>query len=137
MLGGSTQPIPPLWFLAETERNIYLWRNGKSIADHGDFSFWVDIPALISKRRGQLARADSQNPFTNPAWGISHCSDRLTDDERDYLDSLDELVGTILKHAEALSVASETVRSELTLGLIPRCPVVLPSKAVVREPVQE
>ena len=49
LLGSEGEPTTPLWFLAETERNIYLWRSGKSIDDQRDFSFWVDIPALRSE----------------------------------------------------------------------------------------
>ena len=128
LLGVDGQPATPLWFLAETERNIFLWRNGKSIADQADYSFWIDVPALISKRREQLLKAHSLNPFTNPGWGMALSDDKLAEQERDYLDSLEELVESILKHAEALSVASETIRQDLAAHMAPRCPVVLPSQ---------
>lgn len=127
MLGVSGQPSTPLWFLAETERNIFLWRNGKSLDDHTDYSFWVDVSALIAKRRDQLSKPRGLNPFTNPLWGVAPYDDKLADQERDYLDSLDDLVGSVLKHAEALSVASETIRSDIAQGSLPRLPVVLPS----------
>ncbi len=127
LLATEGQPATPLWFLAETERNIYLWRNGKSIDDQRDFSFWVDIPALIAKRREQLKRSQALNPFTNPLWGISQFDDKLTQQERDYLDSFEDLVASVLRHAEALSVASETIRSEIAKGIEPRLPIVLPA----------
>lgn len=129
MLSAGTISVSPLWFLAETERNIYLWRNGKSIDDQQDFSFWIDITALISKRREQLKRASVLNPFTNPLWGASQFDNKLVEQERDYLDSFEDLVHSILKHAEALSVASETIRSDLAKSIEPRLPVVLPSQA--------
>lgn len=125
---GVVRPSTPLWFLAETERNIFLWRNGRSIADQGDFSFWVDVPALISKRREQLSRAEEANPFTNPVWGAHQFDDKLADQEREYLDSVEELIATVLKHAEALSVASETIRSEICAGSLPRAPIILPAR---------
>ncbi len=128
MLTCGPQAVPPLWFLAETERNIYLWRNGKSIDDQQDFSFWVDISALICKRREQLKRAHVLNPFTNPLWGVSQFDDKMADQERDYLDSFEDLIQSVLKHAEALSVASETIRSDLARGVEPRLPIVLPSR---------
>jgi len=137
MLGVSGQPATPLWFLAETERNIFLWRNGKSLDDHGEFSFWVDVPALISKRRQQLSKptatsSPDHNPFTNPLWGQAPYDDKLADQERDYLDSLDDLVGSVLKHAEALSVASEQIRGDLVRSRADRLPVVLPSGLAAR-----
>lgn len=139
MLGVTGQPATPLWFLAETERNIFLWRNGKSLDDHAEFSFWVDVPALISKRREQLNKpagvsSTAHNPFTNPLWGLAPYDDKLAEQERDYLDSLDDLVGSILKHAEALSVASEQIRSDLAKSLASRPPVVIPSGAAAKAP---
>ena len=70
MLGISGQPTTPLWFLAETERNIFLWRSGKSLDDQRNYSFWINVPALIKKRRHQLKKPQGLNPFTNPLWGI-------------------------------------------------------------------
>jgi hypothetical protein len=70
MIGGGGEAVTPLWFLAETERNIFLWRQGKSLDDVEDYEFWVDIPSLITKRRVQLESPQGLNPFTNPNWGI-------------------------------------------------------------------
>ena len=132
MLGISGQPTTQLWFLAETERNIFLWRSGKSLDDQRNYSFWINVPALIKKRRYQLKKPQGLNPFTNPLWGIAAFEYKLVDQERDYLDSFEDLADSVLKHAEALSVASETIRSEVAPGSLQRPPVVLPSVLIAR-----
>jgi hypothetical protein len=126
MIGFKKGHITPLWFLAETERNIFLWRNGRSLDDHRDFTFWVNIPGLITKRRYQLDHPESGNPFINPLWGHAPLDETLLDDERDYLDTLEELSASIFRQAEALSLASEAVRQELEQNAPARAVVVLP-----------
>jgi hypothetical protein len=108
LLGAAGSLATPLWFIAETERNVFLWRNGKSIGDHRAYSFWIDIRELIGKRREQLSRARGFNPFVNmlPSSGG-------TEFELRYLDALEEIADTIFLHAEALSRASERVRQEI------------------------
>ena len=71
MLPSGTESGPgmafhPLWFVAETERNVFLWRQGCSLIQQDEFEFWIDIEALISKRLNQLDSADPENPFLNP-----------------------------------------------------------------------
>jgi len=129
LLGLKGENSTPLWFLAETERNIFLWRNGKSLDDQRDFSFWVDVPALIAKRREQLKKPVGFNPFINPLGGSLPMDPRSVDDEVEYLDTLEDLSGTVLRQAEALSHASESVRIELSDGVDGRTPVVLPTGA--------
>jgi hypothetical protein len=126
MIGPRAAHVTPLWFLAETERNIFLWRSGRSLDDHRDFTFWVHIPALLAKRRHQLEHPESSNPFINPLWGHAPLDESLLDNERDYLDTLEELSASIFRQAEALSLASEAVRQELEQNAPARSVVVLP-----------
>jgi hypothetical protein len=126
MLGDTCDTLTPVWFLAETERNIFLWRNGKSLDDQQDFDFWVDIKALMAKRRKQLENPRGLNPFVNPLWGTAPLDQRLINRERDYLDDLEELGSVVMPHAEALSHASRTVRRELEPESIDRTCVLLP-----------
>jgi hypothetical protein len=113
LLGSSDHPCTPFWFLAETERNVFLWRSGKGLDDQRDYSFWVNISGLLKKRRDQLRNPAGLNPFINPLWGSAPLHQGLIQNEFDYLDCLEELAATVFKHAEALSHASETIRSEL------------------------
>jgi hypothetical protein len=109
LLGPAGSLATPLWFIAETERNVFLWRNGKSIGDLRSYSFWIDIHKLIAKRRDQLGRTKGFNPFVNMlpnSGGIEF--------EIRYLDALEEIADTIFVHAEALSRASERTRMEIT-----------------------
>lgn len=129
LLGITADTATPLWFLAETERNVYLWRNGKSIDDHKQYSFWINIQALISKRREQLKRAKGFNPFINCLTSVTPKDPQAIAHERNYLDCIEELTETVFKHAEALSHASESVRLELIPEAHERLLVVLPIPA--------
>lgn len=102
-----------LWFLAETERNIFLWRNGLSISDAENFEFWVNVPALIHKRVRQLELADMENPFTNPLWGESSSGEQATGRERQYLDIFLEIYERSAKHAHAISSMTRMISREL------------------------
>lgn len=121
LLDAPSMQATPLWFIAETERNVFLWRDGKSIGDHSSYSFWIDIKALINKRRLHLSRSKGFNPFINlsPRSGGVDCEHR-------YLDAIEELSGTIFRHAEILSHASEKIREGLIPGLPTRNAIVLP-----------
>jgi hypothetical protein len=112
-LWSSGNPPTPLWFLAETERNIFLWRTNQSLDDARKYSFWIDLRGLISKRREQLSHPQDSNPFTNPLWGSGVMDTSLVDRERDYLDALEDLIPTAFKRAEMLSRASESLRVEI------------------------
>jgi hypothetical protein len=102
-----------LWFIAETERNVFLWRTSQSLDDARKYSFWVDIRGLISKRRDQLSRPQDSNPFTNPLWGSGALDPSLVERERDYLDALEDLIPNAFRRAETLSRASESLRLEI------------------------
>jgi hypothetical protein len=127
--GLLSPPAPasfnPLWFVAETERNVFLWQKGCSLIDQDQFEFWIDIPKLVQKRIRQLERQDGNNPFTNPLWGQAEQDSSLVECEREYLEQFDELLSQIEGHAHALSIVGSEVQRELH-GRRPR--VVLPSK---------
>lgn len=128
LLDEKPDLLNPLWFLAETERNVYLWRNGYSLDQQDEFEFWIDLPALIQKRLKQLESFDSENPFMNPLWGLSIADkDTVTREER-YLKSLFELIGQVKAHLEALSVAAAQVSREISPSAAEREIVVLPVK---------
>jgi hypothetical protein len=123
-LGMAQANATPLWFLAETERNIYLWRRGYSIADHESFSFWIDIHALITKRKRQLRRTKGSNPFI--AFG-SPSSETGTANESLYLKAFEELSSTIIHYAGAVSQASQEIIEQLNPAHPKQRIVVLPS----------
>lgn len=102
----------PLWFHAETERNIFLWRRGCSLIHLDEFSFWIDVPRLIAKRMEQLDTMGGDNPLLNPLWGEVEISDRARDREREYLKDLTSSIEDILHHAHALNYASLEVFDE-------------------------
>jgi len=128
LINDVYEVLSPLWFLAETERNVYLWRSGLSIQQVDEFEFWVDIPALIEKRMTQLRSYDSENPFMNPLWGLSIADEHTIEKEKKYLNSLFDLIGEIKEHLEALCVAASTVSRELDQAKDSRSVVVLPIK---------
>lgn len=121
LLGSYSTHVTPLWFLAETERNVFLWRSGKSIRDYHLFSFWIDLRALIHKRREQLSRSAGFNPFVQVSTSFGE-----TDAELRYLDLIEELTDTIFRHAETLSHASECIRTELAPTAPIRTRILLP-----------
>lgn len=126
LVGDPAQEATPLWFIAETERNVYLWRNGKSIDDRAQYTFWVDINALIAKRREHLRRNRGFNPFINSMAPPGADESHAIQAEHQYLDCLEDISGSIFKHAEALSHASESVRLELSPSSASRSTVTLP-----------
>lgn len=96
----------PVWYLAETERNIFLWKNGCSIIQLDEFEFWVDIPQLISKRLEQLNNFDKSNPLINPHWGLSTISEQDLEEEKNYLNNFLNLVSVVQDHLAAFCEAS-------------------------------
>jgi hypothetical protein len=117
----------PLWFVAETERNTFLWRQGFSLSDVERFEFWVDLPVLIEKRRKQLSGEFSNfelggNPF------IGSSSSEINNDSQ-YLEQLEHVVQEILGIAHALCLAASTARTELKID---RPKVVLPYRSMSR-----
>lgn len=96
--GFLPEPVGPsfgfLWFIAETERNVFLWRNGMSIADADRFEFWVNLPNLIEKRLRQLQLRDNDNPFINPLWGVSGQNGDHAKRELEYLQAMKDVLKT-------------------------------------------
>lgn len=116
--GKALDSFNPLWFLAQTERDVFLWRHGYSITRHQDFEFWVDLPTLIKKREGQLAQSDFDNPFVNPDWGlIENIKVKDLSQETDYLRSLTAALEKINRHAHILSRMVSMVRREVEKDL--------------------
>lgn len=125
-LWSTGTPPTPLWFIAETERNIFLWRTNQSLDDARKYSFWVDIRGLINKRRKQLSCPQDSNPFTNPLWGSGTMDPSLVERERDYLDALEDLIPNAFRKAETLSRASETLRLEIDPEAV-RAAIIIPT----------
>lgn len=116
--GLLPQPAPtsfnPLWFLAQTERNVFLWRRGCSLIDQDRFEFWIDVPALLEKRRRQIEKGDANNPFTNPLWGEAAEDPALAQRECEYLDQFAELMLQAAAHAHALSIMGSEIQRQLS-----------------------
>lgn len=98
----------PIWFLAEMERNIYLWRRGLSIDNATDYLFWLDIRSLVTKRLNLLEQNNKDNPFLNPLWGMgdvgSGFDSEVSDSERSYLQRFLEVYHHAEVHLNALSM---------------------------------
>ena len=124
----NTPVLNPLWFLAETERNVFLWRKGYSIEQADEFDFWIDLDPLIEKRLDQLSHFEEDNPFMNPLWGLSIADPDTLRREENYLRSLASLISQIRPHLEALSVAAGKVQREIEPEVATRAIVVLPAK---------
>jgi len=102
----------PLWFAAETERNVFLWRNGLSLENQFEFEFWVRPQALIEKRLNQLKTSDTFNPFLSSL--AQDGSDlRSLGEYRSCLEELYDRFEVIASHANALSQASSIVMDEI------------------------
>lgn len=114
----GTGLVHPLWFIAETERNVFLWRNGFSLSDEIYFEFWIDIDGLIQKRGKQLEAKGMDNPFMNTMWGGCDEASGSEDAEGAYLASLREALAPIILHAHSLGrVAAEVRREVLDCGM--------------------
>ncbi|MCO6430487.1 MAG: hypothetical protein J5J00_06470 [Deltaproteobacteria bacterium] len=123
LLPDDSTPYNPLWFLAETERNIFLWRAGYSLIQADEFEFWVDVPRLIEKRLSKLAGGDPQNPFLNAAWGYCDQDTPMGFVEEEYLHTLRDLFLAIQNHASALSQVASMLLKEY--GCCEERPIVL------------
>ena len=99
----------PIWFLGETERNIFLWRNKKSIKDAHEYAFWLDVRKLISKRLSQLENSNPDNPFLNPLWGPPSGSLDSSPNEKLYLSEFLKLYGPAEPHLAAISAVQTLV----------------------------
>lgn len=116
----------PLWYIVETEKNVFLWKRGCSLIQQDEFEFWVDLPALIKKRQAQLERDDGLNPFVNHLWGLGAISTDAKTRELNYLGEFLSVVSDIQEHLCALSEVSKLLHSHLN-NLPEREHVVLPS----------
>ncbi|MBN8549088.1 MAG: hypothetical protein J0M12_07230 [Deltaproteobacteria bacterium] len=117
----------PIWYLAETERNVFLWKRGCSVLQQDEFEFWIDINALIEKRLRQLDSFDSQNPFLNPLWSVATPDRDSAEYERQYLLSFAEAMRQIETHLHALSRLGSLLINELEGETEQRERVILPT----------
>lgn len=117
----------PVWFLAETERNIFLWRSGCSIIEQDDFEFWIDVRGLIQKRLEALRTFDSENPFMNSMWGSPASSEEQVSGEKLYLSSFIKIIESIEDHANALCLVAQSALKELCKEATLREMVLLPA----------
>ncbi len=101
LLPPFTGQFHPLWFLAETERNTFLWRRGLSLTQLEDFEFWIDVPLLISKRLEQLCAKEDEPP---------------TSEEHRYLQMLQEFLAQTSGHIHALSQVGSKIREEIGMS---------------------
>lgn len=124
LLGVPHSHIAPLWFIAETERNIFLWRKGQSIADHYRYSFWIDLHALIAKRKAQLRRNRGCNPFVGSGSSEPHYA---VSQEYEYLELFEGAAQSIIRYASAVSLASCDILDAMSPDKSQREIVILPS----------
>lgn len=117
----------PVWFLAETERNIFLWRTGCSLIEQDEFEFWIDIRNLVHRRLDSLNRFDAENPFVNPLWGNTISSEEHVQGEKQYLKSFIDIIESIEEHATALCLVAQSVLKELCPEAHLRETVMLPA----------
>ena len=114
-LAGISQS--PLWFYAETERNVALWRACLSILNKDDFEFWVDVPKLIEKRVRQTFSTDQFNPFLGLEEGSPGGAEtEHLAQERHYLSKLLEVFDRTGVHIHALSKVGHLAEDELSGG---------------------
>jgi hypothetical protein len=122
--GVHSFPFHPLWFQAENERNVFLWREGFSIIQKDEFEFWVDVPALIKKRQRALQDATFNHPLSNAQWPSMSNASQAIELETTYLKELGSLFDALAAQATALCEASSRVIQELC-GHEPRKRVVI------------
>lgn len=116
----------PLWFVATSERNNFLWRNGYSLNEVNTFEFWVDPEALANKRMYQLELLSEGFSFANPTWGLACPSGENIKKELDYLQTFLSVTAKIQRHVYALSRAGLLLQAEINPEDDPREIVVLP-----------
>ena len=121
--GGQVLSHNPFWFLVETEKNVFLWRSGATLADKDKFDFWVDIESLLNKRISQLERQNNTNPAESVFEDFELSVDP-TKAEKEYLEALRETIMPILNHLSALSEVQREIIAENTASAGQR--VVLP-----------
>ena len=115
----------PMWFLAETEMNVFLWQNGLSLADRDYFEFWIDLEQLTEKRLAQLDAYDKENPFLSPLLGAAHATPRDIGQEEEYIASFKNSFAQLAAPSPALSCVGSALRAE-TPGTASQSPVLLP-----------
>ncbi len=97
----------PLWFFAETEENVYLWKKGVSIEEKERYEFWINLKTLLKKRQEQLSRDKDFNfPFFNFQASFEGGGRKDTDiveEEKRYLLSLEKILHNSFIHLQFIS----------------------------------
>ena len=114
----------PLWFIAETERNVFLWRHGFSLDDRSQFEFWISPVKLIEKRLKHLSKTCPENPFLHQG------SPELRTLEEQYLEQLLLVEEQIGLHAHALSLVASELQQQCA-GAPNQRKVLLPSTSEI------
>lgn len=117
----------PIWFLAETEMNVFLWRSGKSIEIKDEFEFWIDPQRLISKRLSQLELKSENNPFIGEVWSDGPYDRDQLEYEKCYLTNFLKHFEQARKHLHALSQVRQILEKELVDNSPKLKTVVLPA----------
>ncbi len=104
--------IHPLWFIAENECNLYLWKNGLSLSDKPKFEFWIHLQSLAKKRLHYLGLLEEGFIFTNPTWGLGLPAKETIEAEHQYLQTFLKVTANINKHIYALSKSGLLLRKE-------------------------
>ena len=98
----------PIWFLAETERNVFLWRNGLSLTDSPNFEFWFDPIELASRQLGKLLErphSDERAEYKElPGLFSGNISNQQESISLDYLERFVSAWKLIGPHLHALSL---------------------------------
>lgn len=122
----SNASFHPLWFVATSERNNFLWRSGYSLNERDRFEFWVDPAALASKRMYQLELLREGFCFSNPTWGLAAPTEENINLELNYLQTFLAVTAKIQRHVYALSRAGLLLHRELHPESEPQDIIVLP-----------
>ncbi|MCB0353961.1 MAG: hypothetical protein KDD64_10565 [Bdellovibrionales bacterium] len=120
----------PIWFLAETERNVALWRLGLSLSYAEDFEFWISVEMLIEKRLMKLTSPDRENPFHGGFSKDLRFEDHLSQSEEEYIFQFRTLYTELATDFHALSVATSIAARELGEEELPLLLLPLPLQRV-------
>ena len=123
--------IFPVWFHAETEVNIFLWRNGFSLEDKKEFDFWLNPTEMIKKLKNKnFINAKTENILFNFNFleleqldqsennqSINKC------EEIEYYENFLNILKITLEHIHALSIIQRDVGAGLNTNEVVVIPV--------------
>ncbi len=115
LICSSSLSYGSLWFLIETEKNVFLWRRGLSLSAESEFRFYVDVRALVTKRLQQIRdskKFGADTPFINPLWSISPPNEDALEFECRYLTTLESIWTKVEEHMLALKLIAELIEAQ-------------------------